>query len=72
MLRKYLPRHAAGNEFTVEILTGHSVLDLVHALAIPVSMPRILLVNGQHTSLDSKQPLAEGDVVAIFPLMAGG
>lgn len=72
LLRKYLPRHATGNECTVEIEPGDTVLDVIHSLNIPVNIPKIILVNGQHVSLDSKEPLADGEIVSIFPLMAGG
>ena len=72
LLKKYLPPHANRNEFSVEIKTGDTVLDVVHFLNIPESMPKTVLVNGLYSSLDCKEPLADGDVVTMFPLMAGG
>jgi molybdopterin converting factor small subunit len=72
LLKQYLPSHATDNECTVKIKAGDTVLDVVHFLNIPETMPKTVLVNGLYSSLDGKEPLADGDVVTMFPLMAGG
>lgn len=72
ILKKYLPANAAGNACTVVLKEGATVLDVVRSLDIPVTMPKILLVNGLQASLDGKEPLTDGDTVTLFPPMAGG
>jgi sulfur-carrier protein len=43
---------------------------IVGELGIPEQQLGIILVNSRHAGLD--RALAEGDVVAIFPLLGGG
>lgn len=44
--------------------------DLVRQLSIPEKDVSISLVNGRFRGLD--EPLADGDVVALFPSIGGG
>ncbi len=43
---------------------------IVRELNIPEEEVGILLLNAVHTKLD--QPLSDGDLLAIFPLVGGG
>ena len=54
----------------MEFPAGATVGDLVQMLAIPDDLPRITLVNGRNAELD--QRLLSGDVVTLFPPLAGG
>lgn len=47
-----------------------TVGDIVTALAIPVTELGIMLVNSRHVKLDHR--LADGDTLALFPLLGGG
>lgn len=49
---------------------GITVRDVVEQKGIPVQEIGIMLVNCRHVGLDRE--LAEGDVLAIFPLLGGG
>jgi molybdopterin converting factor small subunit len=49
---------------------GTTVQDVVLALGIPLPQADIVIVNEQRTSID--HVLREGDVLALFPLVAGG
>ena len=49
---------------------GTTVADLVAEREIPVAEIGIMLVNCRHVQLDRE--LADGDLVAIFPLLGGG
>jgi sulfur carrier protein ThiS len=54
----------------LELPQGSSPADLLEYLKISEKDPRILLVNGQSASVEDK--LRDADVVAIFPMIAGG
>ncbi len=47
-----------------------TVGDIVATLAIPVAELGIMLVNSRHVKLDHR--LADGDTLALFPLLGGG
>lgn len=49
---------------------GSTAQSVVIALGIPVEQADIVIVNDQRTSIDSI--LSDGDVLALFPLVAGG
>lgn len=69
-LRNYLPQ---GNDDYAARLTvedGSRVEDIMKKLAIPEEMPTIMLLNGKHSEKDAV--LREGDVLSIFPPLAGG
>ena len=69
-LSKFLPPGAEGRKTMVELPEGATVGELLARLAIPAEMAALLLVNGTH------QPpatvLKDGEVLAIFPPLAGG
>jgi molybdopterin converting factor small subunit len=49
---------------------GTTVRTIVTELGIPEQQLGIILVNSRHVNLE--RSLAEGDVLAIFPLVGGG
>jgi hypothetical protein len=54
----------------MEAPEGSTPEDLARALGIPESMARIVLVNGRDA--EPGWPLVPGDVVTLFPPLAGG
>ncbi len=69
-LRDYLPKGSSRFSCKMEI-EGHTrVQDILAKLKISEEMPKIILVNGIHGKKD--QVLKEGDVLSIFPPVAGG
>lgn len=50
--------------------SDHTVADIVRELGIKEDEIGIILVNGKSAMLDS--PLAETDILALFPLVGGG
>ena len=61
------------NRFNKEVRTiapGTSVGAIVTELAIPEEEVGVILINGRHSNLD--QPLTEGDILSLFPLVGGG
>ena len=53
-----------------EYPAGTTVADVVAEKGIPVAELGIMLINARHVHLDRE--LADGDLLAIFPLLGGG
>jgi len=53
-----------------ELPEGTTIADVVAELDIPVSELGIIMVNSRHAKLDRE--LADGDTLALFPLLGGG
>jgi molybdopterin converting factor small subunit len=69
-LRDYLPKGSSRFSYKMEV-DGHArVQDILSRLKIPEEIPKIILVNGIHGKKD--QILKEGDVMSVFPPVAGG
>lgn len=66
----YLPPASVAGTAVVEISEGGTVAELAARLGIPAALPRITLVNGDDAGPDRQ--LASGDVVTLFPPLAGG
>jgi len=69
-LRRYLPPGAVGDHVLLDLAPGTTVGQVVHSLRIPVDLERLTVVNGRDAAPD--QPLVEGDVLSLFPPLAGG
>jgi molybdopterin converting factor small subunit len=73
-LAEYLPPEAQSNSFPFEIdaaATPHTVLDLCR---VPRARAHLLLINGTYVPPAERDTLAlaEGDVLAAWPPVAGG
>jgi sulfur carrier protein len=69
-LRNYLPKGSSRFSCKLEVDSQTRVQDILLRLRIPEEMPKIILVNGIHGKND--QILEEGDILSIFPPVAGG
>jgi molybdopterin converting factor small subunit len=69
-LRDYLPKGSGQFSCRVEMDSSDTVRDVLEKLKIPEDIPKIILVNGVHSNLD--RVLKYGDVVSVFPPVAGG
>jgi sulfur-carrier protein len=69
-LRDYLPQGSSLFSCRMEIDGQTRVQDILGKLKIPEEMPKIILVNGVHGKRD--QVLKEGDILSVFPPVAGG
>ncbi len=67
-LRNYLPE--GKTPCTAELPDGSTVADILKTFGVPLEKPRILLVNGRHA--DMERVLHNGDVLSVFPPVAGG
>jgi molybdopterin converting factor small subunit len=69
-LRDYLPKGSGRFSCKIEVDDSTRVQDVLSRLKIPDEFPKIILINGVHGKKD--QLLKEGDVLSIFPPVAGG
>ena len=67
-LRKYLPNR--GEPLEVEVAQGVVVADLLDRYHVSREHRLICFVNGRHAGTD--QRLRDGDVLSVFPPVAGG
>lgn len=57
-------------ERELEVPAGAKVLDVILMAGVPQEMPHLRIVNGVHVK--ENHVLEEGDVLALFPPIAGG
>ena len=69
-LAAYLPAGATGDSVTLEMPDGTTVADVIRSLQIPIRLERLTVVNGRDAP--SEHRLADGDVLSLFPPLAGG
>ncbi len=69
-LTTFLPPGSRDGIARVELGEGATVGDLIRHLAIPAELSRIVLVNGH--DVEDEAALHAGDVVDVFPPLAGG
>jgi molybdopterin converting factor small subunit len=69
-LRDYLPKGSSRFSCKMEVDDATRVQDILSRLKIPEEMPKIILINGIHGKRE--QALQDGDVLSIFPPVAGG
>jgi sulfur-carrier protein len=69
-LRAYLPTGTLGDNVVLDVPDGATVDQVVHSLRIPRELERLTVVNGRDAVPD--QTLSEGDVLSVFPPLAGG
>ena len=71
-LRQYLPSDAVGGVAAVNVESGVQVSEVLSQLGIPLRQPKsiVILINGKQAQLH--QVLRDGDVLSVFPAMAGG
>ena len=75
-LTDYLPpqRERGSNFVDIEVAEGASIVEAVAPFQLPQKMVHLVLVNGIYVppSERSTRRLSEGDVLAIWPPVAGG
>ncbi len=74
-LGEYLPAdRRRGNEMTLEVPEGSTVLGVTEPFNLPAKLVHLVLLNGRYIAPEQRatQALVEGDVLAIWPPIAGG
>ena len=69
-LAKLLPPGSQRKRATITVKKGTTVDGLLDKLSIPPKITNIIMVNGVHRKRETV--LNEGDVVSVFPPIAGG
>ncbi len=74
-LTDYLPSHAKGaNQVVIEVGPDDTIDRIVEPYGLPHKLVHLVLVNGVFIPPEQRaaRTLAEGDVLAIWPPIAGG
>jgi sulfur carrier protein ThiS len=74
-LTQYLPPEArVGNAMPLELPEGTTVRQAMEPFNLPMKIVKLVLVNGVYIAPEQwpTQRLREGDVLAIWPPVAGG
>jgi molybdopterin converting factor small subunit len=69
-LRADLPPGTRGDSVVLDVPDGTTVRQVVHSFRIPPELDRLTVVNGRDAA--PEQRLIEGDVLSVFPPLAGG
>ena len=69
-LARYLPETTQTDSTFLDLAEGSTVADVAARLGIPADLSRITLLNDGEA--DDSRPLRDGDVVTLFPPLAGG
>jgi molybdopterin converting factor small subunit len=70
LLERYLPPGAEGDTASLDVPLGTTVRDVVQLLEIPGELSCLTVVNGRDAP--PEQLLIAGDVLSMFPPLAGG
>jgi sulfur carrier protein ThiS len=74
-LTVYLPESARrDNQLPLELAPGSTVGQVIEPLGMPPKLVHLVLVNGKYIAPEQRlsATLSEGDVLAIWPPIAGG
>lgn len=74
-LTDYLPPEARrSNLVEIEVSPTSSILQIIEPYGMPVRLVHLVLVNGHYINPEDRptRTLVEGDVLAIWPPIAGG
>jgi molybdopterin converting factor small subunit len=68
--RDHLPQGSDRFSCKMAVNSPARVSDVLRKLGVPVKHPKIILINGVHGK--EHDPLKDGDVLSVFPPVAGG
>jgi sulfur carrier protein ThiS len=73
-LSDYLPTGAKNNRIEVEVADGATVEGVLQPFGLPPRLTHLVLVNGSFIPPDERlaKCLSDGDVLAVWPPIAGG
>lgn len=69
-LTQFLPPDGKAGSAVLDLPDGATIADVTRRLRIPADLECVLLLNG--TNVDASVRLRAGDVIDIFPPLAGG
>jgi sulfur carrier protein ThiS len=74
-LTEYLPsERGTGNQVTLDVPAGATIAAVVAPFNLPMKLVHLVLINGVFVPPEARatRELVEGDVLAIWPPIAGG
>jgi sulfur carrier protein ThiS len=74
-LTQHLPPEARqGNQVTLDIAPDATIADIIAPFNLPMKLVHLVLINGVYVAPAERgaRTLQEGDVLAIWPPIAGG
>jgi molybdopterin synthase sulfur carrier subunit len=74
-LTDYLPAEARrSNQVTLDVAQDNSISQIIEPFGMPPKLVHLVLVNGKYIKPEDRDTttLVEGDVLAIWPPVAGG
>ena len=74
-LSQHLPPEAAGgNEVQIDVAPNSTIVDIIAPYHLPMKLVHLVLINGVYVNPEDRaaRTLQEGDVLAIWPPIAGG
>ncbi len=74
-LTDYLPpAHRNGNQMPLAVADGATIAQIIEPFQLPMKMVHLVLINGHYIAPEvrASRALVEGDVLAIWPPIAGG
>jgi sulfur carrier protein ThiS len=74
-LTDYLPpAHRNGNQMPLEVADCATIAKVIEPFQLPMKMVHLVLINGHYIAPEARatRALVEGDVLAIWPPIAGG
>ncbi|MBK4739050.1 MoaD/ThiS family protein [Noviherbaspirillum pedocola] len=73
-LGEYLPPNQKHNAVDIEVEPETRIADIVERFHLPVKLVHLVLVNGVYVApeMRAQRGLQEGDVLAMWPPVAGG
>ena len=74
-LTDYLPAdRRSSNQMALEVAPEATIADIIAPFSLPMKMVHLVLINGVYVAPEERatRTLVEGDVLAIWPPIAGG
>jgi len=74
-LTEYLPHEVrTSNQMDLEVAEGATILQIIAPFSLPEKMVHLVLINGKYIAPEDRatHALQPGDVLAIWPPIAGG
>lgn len=74
-LTDYLPpEHRRGNQMPLEVAADATIARIIEPFSLPMKMVHLVLINGVYVAPEDRatRTLVDGDVLAIWPPIAGG
>lgn len=75
MLTDHLPPEArSSNRVELDVAAESTIADVIAPFALPMKLVHLVLINGHYIAPEDRatRALVEGDVLAIWPPIAGG